>query len=830
MIARGGAEPLSSYSQPIGEQSLRDLHPNSVEEPSSIRRLLDSARAEGSVFHRGLNGLVDLEVARLESVSTETLVLEAENFDPRSLDEQIFLNFSEGGRPYFFVTRRTARFDGRRLVLETPKVIFQRERRDRARRPPCLESGESSRVVLEGLTRGPCEAEIRDRSPSGLSLLIEGDRLPQAQGALTARFLDGQEQGQETRWELRSASLALERTGWIRLGLVQAGRLEAGLIPIERWSTLERPDLLTLESPASTDLESASDRPQAIRLPIAENQELVGLLDRWGSARGATAVLMPSGWGQTKEALLPLARTLVSTFKAHGLPVEVVRFDGLHKRGESSGDPACQIPGHESDHFVFSQGVRDIGKWVDYLRHSPEHGADRVILVSFSASAIEARKAIRLDQGRWIDGWISVVGSPDLQSMARSISGGVDYVGGHERGHHFGFQELLGVRVDIDRIAVDAKQHEMSFLEDSRQDLALTRTPITWFHGAYDGWVDLERVRDILSQGDLSHRRLIEIPTGHQLRTSQQAKLAFESISREVARLALGRDLRPVSPAASEVRQLRVAESRRLPDVETNLQAFWRDYLVGRDGSLGIELLTASSAYRSMMAEQLACLDWIPGLRVADLGAGTGALALALADSPTLQGPTTVFAMDYVHEGLRRATKRLDERKRSAQPVSLRSVEVDLDVSMNRGRIPVMDGSFDRVVASLLIGYVEHPDQLLTEMYRVLRPGGRIVVSTLCRDADISRLYRQAFEELEGGAMTESLPELEAADRPALARNFLNDAARILELEDAGAFEFMDAEDLSDLASGAGFVEIETRASLGTPPQAVILSAARPVD
>ena len=97
---------MSSYSQPIGEQSLRALHPNSVEEPSSIRRLLDNARAEGSVFHRGLNGLVDLEVARLESVSTETLVLEAENFDPRALDEQIFLNFSEGGRPYFFATRR----------------------------------------------------------------------------------------------------------------------------------------------------------------------------------------------------------------------------------------------------------------------------------------------------------------------------------------------------------------------------------------------------------------------------------------------------------------------------------------------------------------------------------------------------------------------------------------------------------------------------------------------------------------------------------------------------------------------------------------------------
>jgi hypothetical protein len=37
--------------------------------------------------------------------------------------------------------------------------------------------------------------------------------------------------------------------------------------------------------------------------------------------------------------------------------------------------------------------------------------------------------------------------------MTRSISGGVDFALGYERGMRFGFQELLGVVVDIDRIA-----------------------------------------------------------------------------------------------------------------------------------------------------------------------------------------------------------------------------------------------------------------------------------------------------------------------------------------------------------------------------------------
>jgi ubiquinone/menaquinone biosynthesis C-methylase UbiE len=476
---------------------------------------------------------------------------------------------------------------------------------------------------------------------------------------------------------------------------------------------------------------------------------------------------------------------------------------------------------------VYSQGVRDLEAVVGHLRDSPELGVSRVIVVSFSAAAIEVRKAVARDQGRRIDGWVCVVGSPDLQSMARSISGGVDYVGGFERGHRFGVQELLGVRVDIDRIAIDAADHGMSFIEDSRCDLSVTRTPITWFHGRYDAWVDLARVRDVLSHGDPAGRRLIVLPTGHQLRTSRQAADAFRCIAREVGRMAVGRDLAPVSPPARLVRHLRVAESRRIPKADTDLQAFWRDYLMGRDRSVGIELLTAGSAYRAMMAEQLEALDVSAGQRIVDLGAGTGAFAVALARGPEAPEDVSVVALDYVKDALERGRRRLEEAP-GAGRVSLVPVESDLDVVHSGQRIPVADAAFDGAIASLLLSYLERPELALAEMHRILRPGGRLVVSSLCRDADISRLYVEAFEELRTGAAGQDLPELREADLGTVARNFLNDAARILELEGAGAFHFMDPDELAEAVRCAGFEDVSTHRSLGTPPQAVVLSARRP--
>jgi hypothetical protein len=57
------------------------------------------------------------------------------------------------------------------------------------------------------------------------------------------------------------------------------------------------------------------------------------------------------------------------------------------------------------------------------------------------------------------------------------------------------------------------------------------------------------------------------------------------------------------------------------------------------------------------------------------------------------------------------------------------------------------------------------------------------------------------------------------------ARNFLNDAAKILDLEEAGAFHFWEQADLANLVIDAGFSEVTNSSSLGSPPQAFVVSA-----
>ena len=112
-----------------------------------------------------------------------------------------------------------------------------------------------------------------------------------------------------------------------------------------------------------------------IRLARYQNERgerLVGIIDSWGDTRGATAVVIAPAWGRTKETLLPLARTIVETFRAANHPVVVLRFDGIRKRGESHNDPDCLEAGTEHHHFTFSQGVRDISATLDFLERSPE--------------------------------------------------------------------------------------------------------------------------------------------------------------------------------------------------------------------------------------------------------------------------------------------------------------------------------------------------------------------------------------------------------------------------------------------------------------------------
>jgi ubiquinone/menaquinone biosynthesis C-methylase UbiE len=101
------------------------------------------------------------------------------------------------------------------------------------------------------------------------------------------------------------------------------------------------------------------------------------------------------------------------------------------------------------------------------------------------------------------------------------------------------------------------------------------------------------------------------------------------------------------------------------------------------------------------------------GEKILDVGCGTGSLTLALARAAEL---SEIVAIDYspvfVEEAMRRTT---DTRIKVQQADAC--------------ALPFEGGTFDRALALLVLHFVPDPGQAVTEMRRVVRPGGVIAAA-----------------------------------------------------------------------------------------------------
>ena len=131
------------------------------------------------------------------------------------------------------------------------------------------------------------------------------------------------------------------------------------------------------------------------------------------------------------------------------------------------------------------------------------------------------------------------------------------------------------------------------------------------------------------------------------------------------------------------------------------------------------------------------------------------------------------------------------------------------------------------MLASLLLSYLAEPEAALREIHRILKPKGRLVLSTLRRDADISKIYTESVAELQPDRVRRIFGEAVAGDIGQLRQNFLSDASRIIDLEEFGYFHFWDGRELERLVAESGFHKIERRLAFGEPPQAVLITCRR---
>lgn len=818
---------MAVAAQAMDTSSLRLIHRGTIDDAAAIRRLFARLHATGIPLRGGIDGQINQRRALVREIRSRELVLETQNFSVDRLP-QLYLQFELGGSRYFFAADVIQTISKHRLLVAIPPALHEAERRELPRHS--IGAGETVELS-DGQSRHL--GQVLDRSYDGIGVRIDGPSPWGGGQGVQLKHLAGSAAG-EAHAVVRNS---VDGSGWSRIGLSVSKVPFGPLIGVEKRQRIlggTRGDralsqlgfvraavgMTTVR--VARALRAKEDRPRVriVSYLNDKNQVIKGIVDSWGPISGATCVVMPPAWGRTKETMLPLAATIRETFARTGQPIVVLRYDGTNRRGESWIDPDCRAPGSEYLHFRFSQSVRDMHASLVFAAN--EFQPSRIVLVTTSLASIEGRRAVATDPTGLVTGWVSLVGMVDLHSGLRAASGGVDYAFGLQRGAVFGRHEIAGVVADMDATGKDVLDHQLGLFEDARRDMAAIRVPVTWIHGKHDGWIELERVRSLMSAGPQEARRVIEVPTGHQLRSSRMALETFELVAAEVGRIAFGRQIRPRVPPGRELEAKRRAERDRRPKGSEDLREFWRRYVVGRDGSLGIEILAATRAYSELMATQIEALELDPGHRVLDLGAGAGDFSVALAERLPDARAVNVTALDLVPEALERGRARV-----AALPVERRPGVSWVRADLDKGSLPCQPGSYDAVLASLLISYVKEPENLLAELRGVLRPGGRLVLSVPRRDADLSKIYVDGIRELDPATVRRKFGEDAERVFASLQRELLHEGARLLSLEEEGWFRFYDLDELRDLVVKSGFEPLRAEWAFGDPPQVALVSARR---
>jgi demethylmenaquinone methyltransferase/2-methoxy-6-polyprenyl-1,4-benzoquinol methylase len=175
-------------------------------------------------------------------------------------------------------------------------------------------------------------------------------------------------------------------------------------------------------------------------------------------------------------------------------------------------------------------------------------------------------------------------------------------------------------------------------------------------------------------------------------------------------------------------------------------------------------------------AATVRAVDPRPGERILDVAAGTGTSSAAFARSGA-----TVVALDFsagmIEEGRRRQPK-------------IEFIEGDAE------KLPFGDDEFDAVTISFGLRNVEHPKVALAEMYRVLKPGGRLVI------CEFSKPQRAAFRVGYAAYMRFVMPVVAtAASSNREAYSYLRESIQ----------QWPDQGTLSQWIRGVGFTRVAHR-------------------
>jgi ubiquinone/menaquinone biosynthesis C-methylase UbiE len=538
----------------------------------------------------------------------------------------------------------------------------------------------------------------------------------------------------------------------------------------------------------------ASIKSTRIEFLNRSGRRIVGTVDETNNLPlDACVVILPPAYGETK------INNITASFFLANNGFRAIRYDATDHVGESEGEMLdCRMRNMSDD-------ILSVIDYVCATFHPPKIG-----MVATSLAARAAIKAVSEDLR--VSMLVTLVGVVDLQASIKAVYH-EDMIGTCMGGRKWDITEVLGfpVRGKFLETAIEDNFHN---LPTTIADLRKIKGKVVEFVTENDLWVDC---RDVQRTTQLPNVEMVMIAEGfHQLHENRAvARKALRSVTHKLLEelVAPSATLEMVKNASYREIGLRVRfERERIrnlanPNCEAE-KAFWEKYLDGFD------IVLRSDEFQDLYRLIVQSLGGLDRRCLLDVGCGNGNFGIWLLRYLAGQnGKRHLFrrnvdeniryiGMDYVELALLKADKSFDQtwarlRREKLYP--------NMHWSFVRGdasrELPFCQGQFNAVVCNLLISYVDDPLFTLRQQYRVLKPGGKLVVTSLKPDPDLSVIFDQFAKKTSG-------QELDAA------RALLNNAGGIRYREAQGQFRFFAEEELTNLLNASGFVNVRTSAVL----------------
>ena len=517
-------------------------------------------------------------------------------------------------------------------------------------------------------------------------------------------------------------------------------------------------------------------------------------------------VVIAPGYGETKRDYL----TLAYFFASNGF--HVIRYDHTNHVGESHGRHVdTSLSSMKQDFQAMTQFAHR--QWP----HSPIIGV---------ASSLASRVALKAEaEAPSLALLVLLVGIVDVQHSLATVHQ-EDIFDNYFNGQVQESANILGFNVG--RVFLDdAIRNKFVTLQQTLEDAQALETSVMYVSAGNDAWIDGKDLEEF-KQAIVPHlSKWLEVPEGmHRLQENPKiARATYHQIIEHACEsLGLASPKGIQEPNRLDMgRQKRLEKTALQQHAHTNVgQAFWSDYL-GHFQTVG-----KCQDYVQLLDHVFHALDPItPGQRFLDAGCGNGNAALfflqGLQDThhtPRLisEHPIHYVGIDVIHEALGRAKAHLTHAYRSLQQTcaaEFPSVQMSWSQVDLQRHLPFPDNHFDRIVSNLVLGYVADPQAVLQELFRVLVPGGRMVISNLKPNGDFSGIYQNLVNQL--GHMNQK----------AEARELLNNYGKIRQAEKEGQFRFFDQSEWRNILASMPCVHAEVFPTFAN--QAYLIALEKPV-